>query len=67
MNKDWVKVYESGNTVSSQIVLAMLLENEIEAVEINKIDSSYTVFGTAQIYCKPEQAMLATHLINTQE
>ncbi len=63
MENDWVKVFVTGNPVEAQIILAMLQENEIEAVEMNKIDSSYTIFGNAEIYCKANQVMVARHLI----
>jgi len=66
MENNWVKIFETSNPVTSQIILSMLRENEIEAYEINKIDSSYTFFGRAEIYCKPEQSMMAKHLISTQ-
>lgn len=65
MEHNWVKIFEATNPVEAQIVLSMLRENDIEAVEINKIDSSYTIFGTAEIYCKPDQSFMAKQLIIT--
>lgn len=67
MENDWVKVFTTSNPIEAQIVLSMLLENEIEAVEMNKIDSSYTFFGRAEIYCKSDQVIMAKHLIDTKD
>lgn len=67
MENNWVKIFETSSPVECQIVLSMLRENEIDAYEINKIDSSYTIFGMAEIYCKPDQAMMAKHLMNTRD
>lgn len=64
--KDWVKIYETTNPMTAQIVLSMLQSNDIEAVEMNKTDRSYPVFGVAEIYCKPESAIQAIHLIKQQ-
>ena len=66
MENDWVKVYTTTNPLQAKIIVSMLQENDIEAVEMNKIDSSYTIFGKAEIYCRSEQVMMARHLIETQ-
>lgn len=63
MENDWVKVFETSNPIEAKIILDMLQENEIYAVELNKRDSSYTVFGLVEIYCKPDQLLTAKHLI----
>jgi hypothetical protein len=65
MENSWVKIFATQNPVECQIVLSMLRENGVDAYEINKIDSSYTVFGLAEIYCKPEQVIMATQLIQS--
>ena len=66
MEKDWVKIYSTTNPMEAAILVSMLQENDIDAVEMNKIDSSYTVFGRAEIYCRNEQAMWATQLIENR-
>jgi hypothetical protein len=63
MENDWIKVYETTNSIEAKIILDMLLENEVYAVELNKRDSSYNVFGVIEIYCKPDQLVSAKHLI----
>jgi hypothetical protein len=68
---NWVKVYKSGNAIEAEMVKDMLIENEIEAVVINKIDSSLN-FGEAsvQVMAEKEQAALniiQTNLLNNHE
>jgi hypothetical protein len=42
----------------------MLREHGIDAVEMNKQDSSYHTFGYVELYCPKENVMEALHLIN---
>jgi type III secretory pathway lipoprotein EscJ len=68
-NNNWVKVYTAFTLIEAEIILSMLQENGIEAVEMNKKDSSLS-FGAVEIYCVPDQVVTALHLINnanTQE
>jgi hypothetical protein len=64
MANNWTKVYSTSNAVEASIILTMLQENDIEAVEMNKLDSSYLSFGLIEVYCQPENAIAALHLIN---
>lgn len=41
MEKDWVKVFGSQTSFEAEIVKGMLLEHDIEAVIINRQDSSF--------------------------
>ena len=41
MEKDWVKVFGSQTPFEAEIIKGMLLENEIEAVIVNRQDSSF--------------------------
>jgi type III secretory pathway lipoprotein EscJ len=50
MEKNWVRIYKSTNFYQSEIVKQMLLQNEIEAVLMNKQDSSYLNFGNIEVY-----------------
>lgn len=49
------------------MVRQMLMSNGIEAVVINKRDSSYLTFGEAELYVEAENATKAKTLIETQE
>lgn len=41
MEKDWVKVFGSQASFEAEIVKGMLIENEIDAVVVNRQDSSF--------------------------
>ena len=61
---DWVKVTEVNSVFTAQNIIAFLADNEIEASEIDKTDSSYAgAFGKVEIYCHKENAVAALHLI----
>jgi hypothetical protein len=59
----WVRIYKSTNAIDAEMVKAMLIDQGIEAVVINKIDSSY-LFGEASVYCKNEEEAMALAFIN---
>lgn len=64
MTNHWTKIFTSSNVVEASLVVTMLQENGIEAVELNKLDSSYLSFGLIEVYCRPEKTVAALHLIN---
>lgn len=63
MESDWVNIYSTGNPIEAEIILSMLKENGIQAVEMNKRDSSYQSFGNIELYCPQNQVLHALHLI----
>ncbi len=64
--EDWIKIKDVKDVYTAQNIIALLAENEIEAMDINKTDSSYAgTFGNVQIYCHKENAEKALALINT--
>jgi hypothetical protein len=46
-------------------VKALLAGEDIEAVILDKKDSSYTVFGEIELYVQPENENLAVELIKS--
>jgi hypothetical protein len=62
--KDWVEVYKTNNAIDAEMVKAMLEDQGIEAVVLNKIDSSF-IFGKASVYCKPDDETLAKSFIHS--
>ena len=50
MEKNWVKIYKSTNFYQSEIVKQMLVQHDVEAVLLNKQDSSYHNFGNVEVY-----------------
>jgi hypothetical protein len=64
MLNDWIKIFSTANPIEAEIVLSMLHEHGIDAVEINKRDSSYQAFGYVELYCPKIHVMEAMLLIN---
>lgn len=60
---NWVKVFGSNQIIEAEMVKNLLDDNEIHAVIINKIDSSYLTFGQAEVYCQPNDVIVAKSLI----
>ena len=50
MEDNWISVYSSDKPWQAEIAKQLLSESGIEAVVINKQDSSYLVFGEAEVY-----------------
>jgi len=63
MASDWVKIFTTSNPIEAEIVLSMLHEHGIDAVEMNKRDSSYQAFGYVDLYCSQIDVMEALVLI----
>lgn len=65
MENNWFLVYSSDKPWQAEIVKQVLIENNIEAVVINKNDSSYLAFGEAEVYVNEENAEEAKKLIKS--
>jgi uncharacterized protein len=63
---DWVIVYLTSSVSTAEIVKGNLIGNDIDAVIINKKDSSYLV-GQVEVYVKPADEEAALKLISTQD
>lgn len=50
MEKDWVRIYKSTNFYQAEIVKQMLTQHHIEAVLMNRKDTSYPIFGNVEVY-----------------
>lgn len=64
MEKNWVKIFTSPNFYRAEIVKQMLNENDVDAVLINKQDSSYNAFGNVEVWIHEENFSNAIELIN---
>ena len=64
MEKNWINIFNSVNPIEVEIVKQMLNENNINAVILNKQDSSYNMFGSIDLYVKEESRTIALELIN---
>lgn len=61
--ENWIKVFEDGLQIRAEIVKGVLVENEIQAVVLNKKDTAYQMFGNYQVLVKRDDAIQATKLI----
>jgi hypothetical protein len=66
MDKDWVKIYSTDVNYKAELLRGLLFENNIEAVIINKKDSSY-LFGELELYVSTDDVIKAKHIITTQD
>jgi hypothetical protein len=63
---DWKKIYESTSTIKAQLAKAYLMdEHKIEAVILNKQDSSY-LFGLCEVHVPLKDAVLAKFLLENE-
>jgi len=62
MEKDWAKIYETAEDVKIEIARILLEENGIEAVIINKKDSSYR-FGENELYVHRDNVIRAKQIL----
>lgn len=61
---NWAKIFTTRNAAEANIIKGMLEENDIEAVIMNKQDSSYLNFGNIDLYVPKEFEAIATGLVN---
>lgn len=64
--KDWVRVYFTDQIHRAEIVKAVLEENEIQSVLIDKRDSNY-LFGDIELFVSEKDAALAGVIIQQHE
>ncbi len=66
MEKDWVKVFSSDRPFEAEIVKGMLLDNDIEAVLLNRQSSSYniTLPGQVELYVHESKEKIARDLVH---
>lgn len=61
----WQKVYEDPTGYRAEIVKAILEENELDAVVMNKKDNSYQ-FGHFEVLVPPDHVMRAIKIIKEE-
>jgi hypothetical protein len=66
VDKNWVKIYSTSANYKAELLKGLLMENGINAIIVNKQDSSY-LFGELELYVMPNDAIQAKHIITTQE
>ena len=63
MMKNWQVVYKSENAHRAEIVRAILDEEELSPVLINKKDSNYH-FGLFEVYVSPDNVIRALKILD---
>lgn len=61
--QNWSLVFTTDKPFQAEIVKQMLSSNGVEAVVLNKRDSSYPSIGEAEVYVTPEDEPKAIKLI----
>ena len=64
MEKGWEKIYFSGDQFKVIIARDLLAENDINAVIINKKDSSYLLFGDVELYVEEQDEKKALQILD---
>ncbi|RYY37639.1 MAG: hypothetical protein EOP46_01945 [Sphingobacteriaceae bacterium] len=54
MEKNWIKIFTSFNFYQSEIIKQVLIEHHIDAVLLNRQDSSHRAFGNIEVYIHKE-------------
>ncbi len=62
MEEGWVIAYTSNEMYHAELFKKVLGDHGIEAVIINKMDSSYQTFGEIEIYVKQDNILKAKKL-----
>ena len=63
---DWVKVHETEKVSEAEILKGRLEDHDIDAVIMNKRDSSIQTFGQVEIYVKPADEEAARRILSDQ-
>jgi len=66
MEKNWIKLLTTTSLIEAEITKQMLETHGIQAVVMNKQDSSYR-FGQVELYVHQSEAAAATALIAQQK
>lgn len=63
MEKDWKKVFLTGDTYKAEIAREILALNEINAVILNQKDSVYQTFGDIEVYVNQTDEATALEIL----
>ena len=66
-DQNWIPVFSTTTPFQAEIVKQMLNSNGVEAVVLNKQDSSYPTIGEAQVFVQTSDESTAKRLIEEIE
>ena len=61
--ENWKCVYNANQLYKVEVIRDFLTSANIEAVVVNKMDSSYIMFGDVELYVQPDDESRAVELI----
>lgn len=64
MDSQWQKVYSTDQKYRAEIVRAVLADEGLHPVVIDKQDTMYRVFGQVEVYVAPENVLRAIKIVN---
>lgn len=64
MEANWVSIYSSSYLHTAELFKALLAEDNIESIIINKQDSFYKTIGEVDLYVERDNVILAKRIIN---
>jgi hypothetical protein len=67
MTDDWALVYTGNLPHRVDIVIDVLKDQDIDARQIDRRDSSYPMLGEIEVYVKQENAILAKVIIEQHQ
>jgi len=67
MEDNWISIFSTDKPWQAEIAKQILNENGIEAVVLNRKDSSYTVFGEVDVFVSKENEAQSKELLNNIE
>ena len=66
VHNNWIKIASSKQAYQIELLKGVLEENNIIAVSVNKIDSSYLAFGEIELFVERKYVIQAKNLIKIQ-
>jgi len=67
MEDNWISIYSTDKPWQAELAKQVLFDNGIEAVIINKRDSSYLAFGEVEVYVSKEDAQKSKEFLKNIE
>jgi len=67
MEKDWVTVYSTNKMYQAELLKRLLLDHDIPAIIIDKMDSTYRTFGDIEVYVMRDRILRAKILVKEFE
>ena len=64
---DWICIFTTDQPHRAELIRMVLQDKDIEAVVINKKDSSYITIGEVELYVPAKDVILAKHIIQSEK